>query len=136
MTNLDGIKFEHSSKGLTADNLVELWHGAGWNGYSDKYPRRLLEAMQRSDYIVVAWDGDKPVGLCACMSNSFQAYVTHLCVTKRYQYYGIGSKLIGCVKQYYDDCQLMLMTRQAKTFYLKNGFNVDETVPMYIDGRK
>lgn len=134
--DLSNIKYEHTARGLTQELLVDLWHNSGYEGVSDRYPKRLLEAIQRSDYIVVAWDGDRPIGLCACMSNSLEAYVSNLLVREDYRHNGIGSRLINCAKQYYDDCLLILCTANAIEFYSKNGFDAfDNPSVVYIDGR-
>lgn len=130
----DWVEYKHDTSGMTAADLVDLWHSVGWIGFSDKYPQRLLGAMVRSDYTIAAWVADKLVGVCACMTNGLQTYVSQLCVHPDYQKKGVGTYLIDMVKLRYQDCEIILMTRNAKDFYLKTGFEVDETaIPMRVD---
>lgn len=124
------IYFTEDTTKLNSDNLVQLWNRAGWIGLSDKYPERLLEAIKRSDYVVTAWIENSLIGIVTTLSNGLHTYVTHLAVDKAYQNIDIGSTLIGYVKERYADCQIILYTRNAGDFYMKQGFEPDKSITL------
>lgn len=131
------VDLHRGAEGLTEENLVELWHDAGWYGFSDKYPDKLLKAMQNSSYLVTAWKEDRLVGLCACMSNGMQVYVSQLAVIREFQGIGIGSMLIKDVVLHFNDQEIILMTVNAEDFYVKNGFSKDKVHKVVsLDNRK
>ena len=132
-----GLHFAYNSECLTEENLVRFWHDVGWEGKSDKYSDRLLSAMQNSAYIVTVWDDDKDelLGLCACMSNGMQVYISQLAVVKRLQGQGLGSALIKDVVKHFKNCEIILITQYAKKFYLKNGFHLKKYDVLSVDNR-
>lgn len=116
------IEYREDATGLTEDNLVMLWKSVGWDTGSVQYPDRLLKALQNSDFLVVAWDGDTLVGVLEALDDSYGVFVNYLCVRPYYQGLRIGSKLMEMLLARYSGLQVWLMTQNASGFYRRFGF--------------
>ncbi|WP_461256856.1 GNAT family N-acetyltransferase [Treponema sp. R80B11-R83G3] len=110
-------------------NIVEdLFLSLKW--LSSKYPERLSKAINNSDSVFSAWDGEKLVGLVNVLDDSeLTAYIHYLLVNPKYQAKGIGSKLLSMVKEKYKAyLYIILISETEKTinFYEKNGFQANK----------
>lgn len=56
-----------NTKKISADALGVLYSSQGWK--SGNYPETIAAAMQGSDSVVSAWDGERLIGLAAVLSD-------------------------------------------------------------------
>lgn len=118
------------TKNYTSDDLQELFQSVGW--LSANYPERLKKALDNSETVFTAWDGEKLVGLVNAIDDSeLTAYVHYLCVNPEHQGQGIGKNLLQRVKEKYKNyLYIILIAENEKLvkYYSKNGFE-------YVNGR-
>lgn len=132
--NIDGEK-EMSitytdARNYTSKDLQDLFRSVGW--LSGNYPERLKKALDNSETIFAAWDGEKLVGLVNAIDDSeLTAYVHYLCVNPEYQGRGIGKYLLQRIKEKYKDYLYIILiaeNEELTKYYSQNGFE-------YMDGR-
>lgn len=88
------------TKNYTSNDLKELFQSVGW--LSANYSERLKKALDNSETVFTAWDGEKLVGLVNAIDDSeLTAYVHYLCVNPEHQGQGIGKNLLQRVKEKY-----------------------------------
>ena len=118
------------AKNYTSDDLQELFQSVGW--LSANYPERLKKALDNSETVFTAWDGEKLVGLVNAIDDSeLTAYVHYLCVNPEHQGQGIGKNLLQRVKEKYKNYLYIILIAENEElvkYYSKNGFE-------YVDGR-
>ncbi len=123
------IEYTDINKYKAAD-LQRLFQSVNW--LSANYPERLKKAIDNSETVFTAWDGDKLVGLINAIDDSeLTAYVHYLCVDPEYQGQGIGKTLLQKVKDKYHDYLYIILiaeNEQLIKYYSQNGFE-------YFDGR-
>ena len=123
-----------TTKDFTEKELETLFLSVGWS--SGKYPDRLKIAMQNSDMVISAWDGDKLIGLMNALSDKIMtAYFHYLLVMPEYHAQGIGKTLVDKMLAHYETyARKVLIAYNAEVdFYKKCGFeaHADKT-PMFI----
>lgn len=127
------IKYSDRKKFETKD-LKDLFLSVEWS--SGNYPDKLVIAMQNSDQVVSAWDGDKLVGLMNALSDqSMTAYFHYLLVNPDYQKLGIGKELVNQMLAFYSDFprKVLIAYDDQVEFYKKCGFEVgDGKTPMFV----
>jgi GNAT superfamily N-acetyltransferase len=115
-------------KVIDKTKLSELFATDGWT--TAEYPNRLQKAINNSDTVVTAWDGDILVGLASAISDGFiNMFVTYLIVRPEYQKRGIGTKLMEKLLAKYEGFgRQILTTSLSKTakWYKQFGFNNDD----------
>ena len=112
--------------GLTTEMIINLWNSVGWVGETTKkYPERTYQALANSDTIYVAWEGDKPVGLCSALTDGLNTWISYLVVDSAYQNRGIGSELIELMLDRYQGHRVYVHTKNAAKFYARHGFLED-----------
>jgi len=121
-------------KNFKSDDLKDLFLSVEWS--SGNYPDQLVIAMQNSDQVVSAWDGDHLVGLMNALSDkAMTAYFHYLLVRPDYQNKGIGKALINRMLTYYTDFprKVLIAYDSQVAFYKKCGFDVGTSAtPMFI----
>ncbi len=124
-----GITYK-GAKNYTSKDLQELFQLVGW--LSANYPERLKKALDNSETVFTAWDGEKLVGLVNAIDDSeLTAYVHYLCVNPEYQGQGIGKNLLHKIKEKYKEYLYIILiaeNEQLVKYYSQNGFE-------YVDGR-
>ena len=119
---VDTFYIETSSGGITEDHIKSLWNSVGWtDSISDKNISRLMKAIKNSPVMYAAWYNNELVGILAGMTDSFNVYISYLCVKKEYQNNNIGTHLMQIFMQDYSGYRINLMTNHAKGFYEKFG---------------
>ncbi|MDR1821329.1 MAG: GNAT family N-acetyltransferase [Oscillospiraceae bacterium] len=124
-----------AAKSYTAEQLRELFSSVGW--LTANYPNKLVSALEHSETVFTAWDGEKLVGLINALDDGvLTAYVHFLLVHPDYQGLGIGKELLARVKERYSEyLYLMLVSDsdRSKAFYIREGFRfVEGTAVMAI----
>lgn len=118
------------TKNYTSNDLQELFQSVGW--LSANYPERLKKALDNSESVFTAWDGEKLVSLVNAIDDSeLTAYVHYLCVNPEHQGQGIGKNLLQRVKEKYKNYLYIILIAENEElvkYYSKNGFE-------YVDGR-
>ena len=117
------------TKLFSKDDVVELFESVNWP--EAKYPDKLFSALQNSQTVICAFDGNKLVGLIRLLSDeSIFAIIHFLLVNPNYQGMHIASTLVQKAKEKYKDIMYLKVVpidENAKRFYLKQGFDVAPT---------
>lgn len=109
---VDKTKIIYSSeKVFSAKQTEELFKSVSW--LSADYPERLFKALNGSDALYTAWDGDRLVGLINAIDDGeLTAYVHYLVVDPEYQKSGIGKTLLNMVKEKYKNYLYLLLVAE------------------------
>ena len=123
------------TKDFKEQDLKDLFTSVGW--VSANYSDRLVRAMKNSDSVFSAWEDDRLVGLINVLDDGeMTAYAHYLLIDPKYQKSGIGSELLGRVREKYKDYLYIALNAECQgvvPFYEQNGFRVCEGVlPMMI----
>lgn len=115
--------------------LKDLFSSVNW--LSANYADRLVKALQNSETVISAWDGEKLVGLINAIDDGeLTAYAHYLLVNPEYQKMGIGRELIERLKKKYEGYLYLILIAENKDvqyFYEKMGFEAEENAtPMVI----
>lgn len=116
----------YSSDIPTCDQLLTLYADAGWTGYTSDC-ERLLMALERSLYVVTAWEGEELAGLARAVGDGETIlYIQDILVSSSFHHSGIGMQLISMVLRAYPDVrQVVLLTDDSPAnadFYASLGF--------------
>ena len=128
------IHYDSNIEVITEEDLQALFLSVEWE--SGKHPNELLQAIAGSHSIVVAWDGDKLVGLVNALSDGvLTVYFHYMLIHPHYQKEGIGKKLMDIMLDKYKGCKtkVLISYDDAIDFYQKCGFSEEDGVtPMFI----
>ena len=112
------------TKNFTAAQLERLFLSVDWE--SGHYPEKLVAAMQHSDAVYSAWDGDRLVGLVRGLDDGETvAFLHYLLVDPAYQGQHIGRELMERIlKNYGHMLHIKIMPSDPETipFYQRFGF--------------
>jgi ribosomal protein S18 acetylase RimI-like enzyme len=116
------------TKAFTATELEELFLSVGW--LSGSYPLRLEKAINHSDTVISAWDGNQLAGLINALDDGeLTAYAHYLLVNPKYHGLGIGKELVARLKNKYEGYLYLILIAEEKkniAFYEQYGFKVVE----------
>lgn len=110
-------------KSFHAADLERLFLSVNWE--SGRYPQKLVAAMQHSDAVCSAWDGERLVGLMnAITDHAMTAYFHYLLVDPEYQRQSIGAELIKRMLAHYWDipAKILLCDEGGQEYYKQCGF--------------
>ena len=112
---------------ITVEEYNNLREAVGWGGC---VPERVQTALARSDYLIVARDGLRAVGMARVMHDGVQALVMDVTVHPDYQGLGIGKTMMRSVMAFLEALSsgggifVNLMSALGKDgFYEKFGFD-------------
>jgi ribosomal protein S18 acetylase RimI-like enzyme len=108
----------------TAAQVIELYNLAGLPRPTDD-PERIAAMYEHSNLVLTAWDGEKLVGACRCITDwVWSCYLADLAVHPDYQKEGIGRKLKELTQEKLgDQCMILLLSvPTAFDYYPKIGF--------------
>jgi predicted N-acetyltransferase YhbS len=115
-------------KKISREKVSELFATDNWT--SAKYPNRLQKALENSDTVITAWDGDVLVGLASAISDGYiNMFVTWLIVRPEYQNHGVGGELMKKLMVEYKGFGNLILTTDVgklERFYNKFGFEADK----------
>ena len=124
---MNQIKYTEE-KIFTQKQVQDLFLSVNW--ISGQYPERLYKALQHSDTVITAWDGERLVGLVRLLDDSeMLAFLHYVLVDPEYHGYGIASHMIEMAKEKYKDFfYIEVMPEESKNagFYEKHGFHIME----------
>ncbi|MEQ8583307.1 MAG: GNAT family N-acetyltransferase [Marinoscillum sp.] len=107
------------------DEIIKLYAQSGLpRPIQDR--SRMVEMYENSDLIITAWDQDKLVGICRCVTDwVWCCYLSDLAVSPDYQESGIGRKMIEMTRDKVShQCMILLLSvPTAMDYYPKVGFN-------------
>ena len=130
------IKYK-STKKFERTQLQELFLSVKWD--SAKYPARLKAAIENSDAVFSAWDGEMLVGLMNALSDgNLNVYFPYLLVRPQYQGTGIGRRLVALMMERYSTCvkKSLIAAGDRVGFYEKCGFMTGaDSRPMFLNTR-
>lgn len=114
----------HFDRKPTAGQVIELYNAAGLPRPTDD-PERIAIMYEHSNLVITAWDGDKLVGACRCITDwVWSCYLADLAVDPEYQQEGIGRKLNELTREKLgDQCMILLLSvPTAFEYYPKIGY--------------
>ena len=86
---------------------------------------RISQMFTNSNLVFSAWDGERLVGVCRCLTDfNYACYLSDLAVDKRYQSSGIGKELVRKVRDIIGErvALILLSAPTAMDYYPKIGF--------------
>ncbi|MFA5658636.1 MAG: GNAT family N-acetyltransferase [Oscillospiraceae bacterium] len=124
-----------SGKKFKEKDLEELFLSVEWK--SGKRAVDLKKAMQGSDTVLSAWDGEKLVGMINAVSDrTMVAFFPYLLVRPDYQGKGVGKALLLKMLEIYDGYfrRTLICYNDKVEFYQKHGFiKLDDQSAMSIE---
>ena len=124
------------SKSFDDEAVLDLYRLNHWS--SAEKPEELLKALQNSHGLVLAYMGDKLVGLGNAITDGhLVVYYPHMLVHPEYQGHGIGKLMMAKFQEKYGHLHMQMLTAdgEAVAFYEACGFQrAGQTVPMWIYG--
>ena len=114
----------HINKPVEAGAVADLFRDSGIRRPVDDISR-IEKMIENANLIVTAWDGDKLVGICRCLTDfAYCCYLSDLAVASQHQRRGIGKELIARTKEYLGDnvMILLLAAPEARDYYGPVGF--------------
>jgi len=119
---------------FTKEQISELFlSDPDWS--SGKYPDRLFRAVNKSDWFLSAWDGEKLVGFINCIDDGcMTCFLLYLIVDTNYKRSGIGTTLLKKMIRHYKAYNRIMLTTETDNiaFYERLGFTRKEyDVAMY-----
>ena len=119
---------------LPTEQVIALYRANDWS--SAKKPELLMKALTNSHALVSAWDGTKLVGLGNAISDGhLVVYYPHLLVLPEYQAKGVGTGIVGLLKNIHAGFHMHMLTADGSAieFYEKCGFEkAGQTQSMWI----
>lgn len=107
------------------EKIIELYDNCGLPRPT-KDKQRMQMIFESSNLIISAWDGEKLVGLCRCITDwGWCTYLADLAVHTDYQKHKIGKTLIDLTREKTEDLTMILLLSVPTAFeyYPKVGFN-------------
>ena len=108
------------------NSLISLYENAGWTAYT-RDPAKLIQAIRSSEYILVAMEGNKVVGLIRTVGDGITiTYIQDILVHSDYKRRGIGRQLMQrTLDKFAGVRQTVLLTDdnpETRGFYESMGF--------------
>ena len=95
---------ETEERAVPHAEILALYEAVGWSAYT-RDPDALFVALEETDLVVLAWEGDLLVGLARVLSDDVHiAYVQDILVHPDHQRKGIGQDLMERVLNRYKHC--------------------------------
>jgi len=111
---------------ITVEEYNTLIEAVGWG---TRHPERVRLAIERSDFIIVAQNGNQTIGMARVVQDGLQALVMDVVVLPEYHGRGIGKTLMVYVMEYLETASqegglfVNLMSAVDKvSFYEQFGF--------------
>ena len=114
-----------STKCFEPSEVQDLFLSVNW--VSGQHPEKLVVAMENSNTVFSAWDGERLVGLINTLDdNSMTVYIHFLLVHPEYQGKGIGKELLRMINDKYKDYLRVVLIADEKEagFYQNSGFEL------------
>ena len=103
---------------------------------SDRRLQDLAIALQHSNPVISAWDGDRLIGFARAISDGiYRATIWDVVIHPDYQGAGLGRKLVETVLSHPHVNRVervYLMTTDRQAFYKKIGFEVNSSTTMVL----
>lgn len=114
---------------LTYDIYFELRKSVDWNNWSKE---QADSAIKKSYYTMVAYDGNKPIGMGRVVGDGMYLTIVDIVVRPEYQGEGVGSAIIKSMLDYIGNSMyegsrvsVQLISEVGKEeFYIKQGFKL------------
>jgi ribosomal protein S18 acetylase RimI-like enzyme len=114
----------HINQPVEAGIVADLFRDSGIRRPVDDISR-IEKMLENANLIITAWDGDKLIGICRCLTDfAYCCYLSDLAVAATYQRRGIGKELIARTREYLGEevMVLLLAAPAAKDYYGPAGF--------------
>ena len=111
---------------LDQQEILDLYENAGWKAYT-RNPAKLIQALQNSEYVLLALDRGKLVGLIRTVGDGTTiTYIQDILVHSDYKRRGIGRQLMRMTLDKFANVrQKVLLTDdnpETRGFYESMGF--------------
>lgn len=124
------IEYRHNDP-LAPEDIARVFESSGIVRPT-KDLDRIARMFAESNIVISAWSGDELVGLCRALSDfSYCCYLSDLAVVKQHQRQGIGTRLLGELRNSLsDEVSIILLSAPAAMAYypalgflpIENGF--------------
>lgn len=122
---LDGVDWERAKADLAADAFD--------NGRS---PAALRRSFEQSQYVALAWDGDRVVGMARLLSDGVcNAYLLDVWTASSHRRRGIGRRMVEMLCELVPGQHVGLQTDHAQAFYELLGFRQQPDFMSRVSGR-
>ena len=123
---------ETEERAVPREEILALYDAVGWTTYT-RDPDALFVALEETDLVVLAWEGDVLVGLARVLSDDVHiAYVQDILVHPDHQRKGIGQDLMDRVLERYKHVRQTVLlcdaTPELAAFYESVGFGEASTL--------
>ncbi len=123
---------ETEERTVPREEILALYDAVGWTTYT-RDPDALFVALEETDLVVLAWEGDVLVGLARVLSDDVHvAYVQDILVHPDHQRKGIGQDLMDRVLERYKHVRQTVLlcdaTPELDAFYKSVGFGESSTL--------
>ncbi len=109
---------------LTVTDIIRVFNVSGIKRpIHDKM--RIEQMFANSNLVFSAWDGEKLIGICRCLTDfNYACYLSDLAVDQQYQSQGVGKELIQKVREDIGKnvSLILLSAPTAMHYYPKVGF--------------
>jgi len=112
----------------TTGQIIELYNQSGLPRPTDD-KARIQKMFDNSTLVVTAWDKDRLVGVCRCITDwVWCCYLSDLAVSPDYKKGGIGKRLIALTREKVGEqvMILLLSVPTAMEYYPKVGFTKED----------
>lgn len=121
-------------KEFDSDLVIDLYKLNNWS--SAEKPDKLIKALKNSDTLILAFNGEKMVGVAYAISDGhLVVYYPHMLIHPDFQGKGIGTIMMKRFQEIYKGFHMQMLVADGKAidFYRKNGFEkAGETEAMWI----
>lgn len=112
--------------GLTPENISNLFRSVDWgSGLTDE---QLLQAVENSDHIAVAWENDIPVGIARSMDDGvWSANIDIIAVHAGYHRRGVATAMLDSLLGQLRSVKCITVAPNEKEvfpLYLRKGFRL------------
>lgn len=122
------MKIIYKSFRPTVEQVIQLYNESGLpRPTNDK--QRIQQMFENSNLVISAWDNDKLVGVCRCITDwVWSCYLADLAVCPHYKKSGIGKRLIEMAKSKVGEQSMILLLSvpTAMEYYPKVGFTKED----------
>ena len=119
---------------LTPELFVRVLRDSGLDARRPvKQPERIESMVRHGNLSMIAWDGERPVGVARGFTDyAYCCYLSDLAVARDYQKMGIGREMIRRLKEHIGDQTIMLLLAApaARDYYAHIGFEKVENAWM------
>ena len=130
------IIYNETKKDLPCDQLHRMFMSVGWSDGSETPDMIKCYNVPfiNSTLVISVWENERLIGAVRVLSDKmFRSIIYDLLVLPEFQNRGIGNELLKRCIEHYPNSEWLVQTKEKiSSYYIKNGFNVNEDVFLTI----